>query len=151
MSREVKTLSPRMSMADAAKFLEEVTHTGAPVVDEDGRMLGVLTLRDIQKGRKTGRMSAPVSGFMSTKVISAAPAATIREIDELFYEMNIGHLPVLVDGRLEGIVTRTDILEHKKRDRLRKDGILGSFGVEAQSGMRSRGYEPAASSSESCE
>jgi len=151
MSREVKTLSPRMSMTEAAKYLEEVSHTGAPVVDGEGRMLGVLTLRDIQKGRKTGRMGAPVSAFMSPKVVSAAPSATIREIDDLFYELNIGHLPVLVDGRLEGIVTRTDILEHKKRDRIRKDGVLGSFGVEAATGPLSRGHEPVASSSESCE
>jgi tRNA nucleotidyltransferase (CCA-adding enzyme) len=151
MSRDVKTLSPRMTMTEAAKFLEEVSHTGAPVVGEGGQMLGVLTLRDIQKGRKTGRMASPVSAFMSTKVVSAAPAATIREIDELFYELNIGHLPVLVDGRLAGIVTRTDILRHKKRDRLRKDGILGSFGIEALSGPRSRAQEPPASSSDSCE
>lgn len=147
MSRAVKTLSPRMTMADAARYLEEVSHTGAPVVGEGGEMLGVLTLRDIQKGRKTGRMGAPVSGFMTTKVISAAPTATIREIDELFYEMNIGHLPVLVDGRLAGIVTRTDILGYKKRDRLRKDSLLAAFGAEAPAGTR----EPAASSSESCE
>jgi tRNA nucleotidyltransferase (CCA-adding enzyme) len=147
MSRDVKTLSPRMTMADAARYLEEVSHTGAPVVGESGEMLGVLTLRDIQKGRKTGRMGAPVSGFMAKKVISAAPTATIREIDELFYELNIGHLPVLVDGRLAGIVTRTDILEYKKRDRIRKDGILGTFGSGAAAGFR----EGAASSSESCE
>ena len=146
MSPEVKTLSPGMSMMEAARFLEDVSHTGAPVVGEDGLMVGVLTLRDIQRGRKAGQMHVPVRNFMSKKVDSALPSATVREIDDLFYERNIGHLPVVEEGRLVGIVTRTDILEFKKRDRERRDSLLKALGGAVTAETRASW-----SSSESCE
>ena len=131
MSREVKSLRPNMSLLEASRFLEEVSHTGAPVVDEGGVLVGMLTLRDIQRGRKAEQMHVPVRNFMARKIVTAGFGMTVREIDELFYERNIGHLPIVEDGRLAGIVTRTDILDFNKSDRERKDGLLRALGVEA--------------------
>jgi tRNA nucleotidyltransferase (CCA-adding enzyme) len=138
MGRDVKTLSPDMSVLEAAKYLEEVSHTGCPVVDGEGTLLGILTLRDILKGRKAGQMHVPVRTFMSRNLVVAGPSTTVREIDELFYERNIGHLPVVEDGRLVGIVTRTDILDFKRNDRVRKGDMLKELGVEGAAGWTSR-------------
>jgi tRNA nucleotidyltransferase (CCA-adding enzyme) len=146
MSREVKTLDPGLSMLEASRFLEQVSHTGAPVVDGEGRLVGMFTLRDIQRARKAEQMHVAVRNFMCRDIVSAEAGMTVREIDELFYERNIGHLPVLRDGLLIGIVTRTDILDFNRSDRARKDGILRSLGLDGGSPNA-----PGASSSQGCE
>ncbi len=129
MGADVKSLSPEMTLMEASKYLEEVSHTGAPVVTEEGEIVGILTLRDIMRGRKAAQMHVPVRNFMSRKVVSASLSMTVREIDEAFFAGNIGHLPVVEGGRLVGIVTRTDLLDYKRSDRVRREGILRELGV----------------------
>jgi tRNA nucleotidyltransferase (CCA-adding enzyme) len=124
MSEEVHTLSPDQSLLEASILLESVSHTGAPVVDSDGKLVGVLTLRDIMKGRKAGQMHVPVRNFMTRNLISARPDTTVREIDELIFEGNVGHLPILQDGRLAGIVTRSDLLDFKRDNKRRRQALL---------------------------
>jgi tRNA nucleotidyltransferase (CCA-adding enzyme) len=134
MSRDPKTLTPAMSLLEASKYLEEVSHTGAPVVDASGAVVGILTLRDIMRGRKAGQMHVPVRSFMTSKVITASPATTVRDIDGIFFDANIGHLPVLDGERLVGIVTRTDMLDYKRDDRDRRDLRLRELGIEGSPG-----------------
>lgn len=129
MTEIVDTIQSNMSLLDASKFLESVSHTGAPVVNIEGRLVGFLTLRDIQKGRKGNQMHVPVKTYMSRSVISAEPDITVREIDELLFEKDIGHLPILEGGRIAGMVTRGDLLDFKRNDRKRKAAILGQLTV----------------------
>jgi len=129
MTETVVTLSPDSSLVDASKSLEAVSHTGAPVVDDEGRLLGFLTLRDIMNGRKGNQMHVPVRNFMTKKVISAPPEATVRELGERLFEHNIGHIPITDGDKVVGIVTRADILDFKKTDRLRKTAFLSKLGV----------------------
>lgn len=124
MTEEVEVLDQEDSLLDASLFFERILHTGAPVVDGDGKLAGIITLRDILKGRKAGQMKSPVRTFMSRKVVTAAPDSTVREIDDLLFRHNIGHLPIVVDGKVVGIVTRTDFLEFKHSERRRKDQLL---------------------------
>jgi tRNA nucleotidyltransferase (CCA-adding enzyme) len=114
MTRDVTTMSPDTSLLDAAIFLEEINHTGCPVVDESGKLVGLFTLRDIMKGRKAGQMHAPVKGFMTRKIISTGPDTTVREMEDILLTNNIGHLPILENGSLLGIITRTDYLAFRK-------------------------------------
>ncbi len=110
MSREVQTVQSEWTLLEASLFLERVQHTGAPVVDGGGELCGFMTLRDISKGRKQGKMDHPVKGFMQGRVISCGPGATLREMEGIFFGRNIGHIPVVDSGRLAGIVTRSDYL-----------------------------------------
>jgi tRNA nucleotidyltransferase (CCA-adding enzyme) len=96
-------------------FLERVDLTSCPVVDKEGSVSGFISLRDIMKGRKNGKMQAPVKAFMSRPVISAGSKITLREIERIFYKYKIGHLPILEEGKLLGIVTRWDYLQFQKR------------------------------------
>ncbi len=114
MTFPVKTVSQKASLIEASLQLEEQGHTGLPVVDEAGLPVGFISLRDIMKGRKADQMHAPVKGFMSKKLVSARPEATIREIERLLFDNNVGHLPVLRDGELIGILTRTDYLNFSR-------------------------------------
>lgn len=109
MTRDVEVLEAGWSLLEASRSLEAMDHTGAPVV-EGGRLVGFLTLRDIMKGRKNEMMNAPVKGFMSRKVVTCRGDHTMHDLERLFFEHNIGHLPVVEEERLVGIVTRSDYL-----------------------------------------
>lgn len=124
MSEAVDTIGQETSLLEASMFLERVSHTGAPVVDNNGRLVGLLTLRDIMKGRRGNQMHVPVRTYMSRQVVTAAPEMTVRELDDLLFEHDVGHVPVVADGHLVGLVTRGDILEYKRNDRRRKAALL---------------------------
>jgi tRNA nucleotidyltransferase (CCA-adding enzyme) len=129
MTEEVQVLSLGTSLLAASLFFEKTLHTGAPVVDEEGNITGFITLRDIMKGRKSGAMNAPVKAYMSKKVISASPDATVREIDDILFQNNVGHLPITVDGKIVGIVTRSDFLEFKRNELRKKGQLLKELGA----------------------
>lgn len=131
MTETVVVLSPDLSLMEASKLLESVSHTGAPVVDEDRKLIGFLTLRDIMNGRKGNQMHVPVRIHMTKSVVSATPDATVRELGEVLFEHNIGHIPIVEADRVVGIVTRADILDFKKTDTLRKSALLSELGVSA--------------------
>ena len=115
MTRNVFTIHDTTSLMDASIFLERVDLTAVPVVDAKGDVSGFISLRDIMKGRRHGKMHAPVKAYMSKPVISAASTVTMREVERIFYKFKIGHLPILDEGKLLGIVTRWDYLQHQKR------------------------------------
>lgn len=110
MSADFCTLGDSRSLREASEFLERVDRTGAPVVDGAGRLRGFLSLRDISKGRGARAMEAPVSAFMTRKLISAAPGTTLRELEHIFFSHTIFELPIVEDGKLVGVVTRADYL-----------------------------------------
>jgi tRNA nucleotidyltransferase (CCA-adding enzyme) len=120
-----------MTLLEASLFFENVSHTGAPVTDAGGSIAGFLTLRDIMKGRKAGQMKSPVKTFMTKRVVTASLETTVREIDEIFFKNTIGHLPIAAEGKLLGIVTRTDLLSYKRGERDRRARVLEDLGVEA--------------------
>jgi len=114
MTKNVFTIHETTSLMDASMFLERVEHTAVPVVDKEGDVSGFISLRDIMKGRKHGKMQAPVKAYMSKPVVSAGSMVTLREIEHIFYRNKISHLPILEDGKLLGIVTRWDYLQYQK-------------------------------------
>ncbi len=132
MSRNIKTLHPKLSLFEASLFLEKIGHTGAPVVDQNRRLIGILTLRDIQKGRKANAMNAPVKAYMATHPIFVQNNASLREIEEIIFRKNIGHLPVVHQSQVVGIITRVDlldILEHHRKKQAIAFQNLTSAGI----------------------
>jgi len=115
MTKNVFTIYETTSLMDASLFLERVDLTAVPVVNIKGDVSGFISLRDIMKGRRHGKMQAPVKAYMSTPVISTGSMVTMREIERIFYRYKIGYLPILEDGKLLGIVTRWDYLQYQKR------------------------------------
>ncbi len=120
MSRDVRLVDQHWTLKDTSLFLESINHTGAPVVDEKGKITGFITLRDIMKGRKAGLMHAPVKGYMSVRVITTGKEAPVREVEKLMYVNNIGHLPIVEDDKPVGIISRSDLLAFIKRHRPNK-------------------------------
>ncbi len=109
MSSPVKTVPTTITMEEAGKIMLRYGHTGMPVV-EDEKMVGVISRRDVDKARIHNLAHAPVKGFMSSRVVTVEPNTPVADVQQLMVEKDIGRLPVLVNGRLVGIVSRTDIL-----------------------------------------
>lgn len=109
MSFPVKTISPELSMREAMIFMKENHIKGIPVT-EDENMVGILTTGDFKKVRKEAQWENPVKAFMNRDVRIIEPGASPVEAAKLMVAHNIGHLPVVENDRIIGIVTRSDTL-----------------------------------------
>ncbi|MEW6299445.1 MAG: CBS domain-containing protein [Thermodesulfobacteriota bacterium] len=123
MTTEVTTLgrNDSLQLAKDIMTLGRVRHF--PVVDEDGKVVGVVSQRDLYKaslgsvmkyGEKAQRAfleGIAVKEVMSDPPITIAPHASVKEAARLMMEKKIGCLPVLEGPRLVGIVTETDMLK----------------------------------------
>lgn len=110
MSAPVKTLQADDLVRDAQRLLVRYGHNGAPVLDEHGTLVGVLSRRDLERALRHELGRSRVAGFMTRQVVHAAPDATLDELEGLIKARNVGRLPILDEGRLVGIVTRSDLL-----------------------------------------
>ncbi|MDA8229664.1 MAG: CBS domain-containing protein, partial [Desulfitobacterium hafniense] len=109
MSYPVRHVSPDTKLQEVEHLLLKYGHTGVPVV-EAGRLVGVISRRDVQKAVQHGLEHAPVKGFMTKEVIVVPPDASWEEVQRLMVEYDIGRIPVVLDHQLVGIVSRSDIL-----------------------------------------
>ena len=112
MSSPVRTIRPEITIQEAQRVLLRYGHSGLVVVDGQGRLVGVISRRDIDIALHHGFGHAPVKGYMTTDVKTLSPDTPLAEIQRLMVQWDIGRLPVLQDGQLVGIVTRTDVLRH---------------------------------------
>lgn len=109
MSFPVFTVDGSISMEEALAILEEKGCTGLPVL-EDGRLAGVISKRDSRKIRKESQKKSPVKAFMSRDPITINPQTSPREAVQIMIRHDIGRLPVVEDGKVIGIVSRTDAM-----------------------------------------
>ena len=108
MTRNVHTIHPGASAQEAAHLLSQEHISGAPVVDANGKVIGIVTEADIIS--KVNREGLYVADIMSHEVIAVGEETTVSEIAMLFAERKIKRVPVLHDGKLVGIVSRADIV-----------------------------------------
>ncbi len=130
MVSPVATVDKESSLYDASLFLEKISHTGVPVTENGGEIVGFLTLRDIMKGRKSEQMHAPVKAYMSRKLISAQSTSTVREIEEILFSHNIGHLPIVEERKVVGIVTRSDYLSYRQKEHQKRRQLMEKIGLK---------------------
>jgi len=109
MSSPVHSVAPSDSLRALAASLDAWHHTGAPVV-EGGRLVGIVSRRDVAAAEKQGKLDRPVAGRMIRDVITIAPDAALEDALARMEANDIGRLPVVQDGRLLGILTRSDAL-----------------------------------------
>ncbi len=109
MSFPVFAVQPDETVESVHAQLRERGHTGAPVMDGE-KLVGVISIRDLVKLERPTQRSAPVKAFMKRDVVTVAPEASISTALRLMVKHDIGRLPVLEEGRLVGIVTRSDLM-----------------------------------------
>jgi len=84
-------------------------HLGYPVMDR-GLLSGMITLNDITNLPAIDREAMLVRDAMAKDVIILPPEAMLSDAMKIMSQKNIGRIPVVENGNLIGIVTRTDIL-----------------------------------------
>ncbi len=137
MTRDVVTVTPDTDVNAAAKILLEKDFNGLPVLDEDGKLVGVLCQSDLvvqqrefplpsfftllggfvaltslsQLQRAVDKMAATkVSQAMTPDPISVSPDTPVNKLADLMAEKKYHTIPVLEEGKLVGVVGKKDIL-----------------------------------------
>ena len=110
MSSPVRTIRPETTIAQAQRILLRYGHSGLSVVDAGGKLVGIISRRDLDIALHHGFNHAPVKGYMTLNLKTITPETTLPQIESLMVTYDIGRLPVLEHENLVGIVTRTDVL-----------------------------------------
>jgi CBS domain-containing protein len=115
MDTVVPTLSPETRIMAAVDFLLRHRVTGAPVVDENGKLVGIITETDLLKLVTEGVHGEPptnatVAEYMTTDVITVSPTVDIYYIAGMFVANKFRRLPVIENDRIVGAITRFDLL-----------------------------------------
>ncbi|MBO8183173.1 MAG: M50 family metallopeptidase [Archaeoglobus sp.] len=105
MSHDPLTISPETKVGEVLELMLAQKHLGYPVV-EDGKLVGIVTLKDISKASA----ETPVAEVMTRDVVTISPLSSAFEAFKLINEKKIGRLPVVDEGKVIGIVSRTDLM-----------------------------------------
>jgi CBS domain-containing protein len=124
MTTEVVTVTPKASVKHATELLDEHHVTALPVVDGDGRLVGVLseadvlrdgllpdpTKREIRTAVSGRTESLRVKDVMTTMPVSVAADSDLAEAAQLLVDTQVKSLPVVEHERLVGIISRSDVI-----------------------------------------
>lgn len=114
--RNVSTIDPRRTISEALQVLTENNIGAIVVTDAEGRLLGILSERDIV--RAIGRNGAStlddsVSKVMTSKVATTVEGECVSVAMARMTEERFRHLPVLKDGKLDGLVSIGDLVKFR--------------------------------------
>jgi len=112
MSYGVHTLRPGMTLSEAEVYVRRYGHEGFPVVDaERGQLVGVLTRREIDRAMQHHLGSSTVRSYMHTGDMAVSPSDSVTKVQRIMTAHDVGQVPVVENGRVLGIVTRTDLIK----------------------------------------
>ena len=136
MTTDLITVTPDTPLVKARDLLREHNIKQVPVVDQKGKLLGILTDRDIKQAWASPATTLSiyeltyvlqkltVESVMVRDLITVTPNSTIERAAKILHDRKIGSLPVVEDGKLVGIITSTDLMEV----------LLDGLGVQEESG-----------------
>jgi CBS domain-containing protein len=109
MKSALLTVAPEDTLGEAAAKMTEAD-VGAVVVSDFGRIIGILTERDIMRAvaRRTHSSVTRVREWMTADPVTVAPSADAEEAARTMLDRGFRHLPVIEDGRPVGIISLRD-------------------------------------------
>ena len=132
MTRDVVTIYPDATLKEVGVILKEKRISGIPVVDKDGKIVGIITLTDmlkilsqIYKWREIEKkapelklsecfekekLEAKVRNIMTKNVFTLEEDRTLEDIMRLMFDRSIHTIPVTKDGSLVGIIGKRDLV-----------------------------------------
>lgn len=114
MTRDLVTFTPDMEVMSAIHMLISHRVSGAPVLDAEGHIIGVLSEKDCLKVAILAGMEGVAGGtvqeFMSHAIESVDVSCTLMEIASRFLDASFKRFPVVEKGQLVGQISRSDIL-----------------------------------------
>ena len=133
MSMAVKSLPLDASIQEARDLMTRFNFNTVPIMHADGRVAGILTRQVVEKAAHHRLQKIAVSELMNTDFEQVAPDASLQELQRVIVEHHQRTVPVVEQGRLVGLVTRTDLLrymlgnatttEQAERERLERRGL----------------------------
>lgn len=145
MDADPVTVSPEDTVDTVVRTLRSNELPGVPVVNEGGRVIGIITEADLVIGDEQGDLHLPhyielfggivyleplsrfesrlkkaiaatAKDMMTKDPVTIAPDATVQEAAKLIARSRHNRIPVVEHGRLVGVVTRLDVLDHLAHD-----------------------------------
>jgi CBS domain-containing protein len=114
MARTIVTFKPDTDVLDAVQVLVKNRIAGAPVVDDEGNLIGMLSELDCMKialhAGYHGDWGGPVSEYMSQGVKTVDAEMSIIDLAQQFIDSRFRRFPVLSNNRLVGQISRRDVL-----------------------------------------
>ena len=114
MTKDVLIVEPDTPIFMVVKILAIRKITGVPVVDEDKKLLGIISEKDVMHLLLTeddNILNKKASDFMTTDVATFQPSDDIKTICEFLLDKPYRRVPIVDDGRLVGIISRADIIK----------------------------------------
>lgn len=114
------TLGPDRPIHEASALMQRFRISGVPIVDAHGKLVGIITNRDLQFERNQDR---PIAEAMTSESLVTVPVGTtLDEAERILGENRIEKLPVLDDsGKLKGLITVKDIFKRRQYPDSNKD------------------------------
>lgn len=121
MSQPAITAPPELSVAAAMKLIHDKRIRRLPVLDHDGRLIGIVSERDLLRASPSTATTLsiwemteliaelPIREVMTHDVVTVTPDTLIQDAAGLMVDHRIGGLPVVDGGRVVGVITETDI------------------------------------------
>ena len=162
MTRQVISVTPQTTIAEAAQLLLDNRISGLPVVDPGGAVVGIVTEGDLLRRVETGTqrrhshwlefLIAPgrlareytdanarsVGAVMSADVVSVTPQEALPEVIRLMEHHHVKRLPVIEAGRLVGIVSRANLVRALLRNLAEPPGNAAGDAVAGDADIQGR-------------
>ncbi|HJX56166.1 MAG TPA: CBS domain-containing protein [Methanoregula sp.] len=110
MSSPVTTVPPTLPVSQVITMMYSSKHLGFPVVERD-TLIGMVTLADVNRTSSIDREAMQVRDIMTHDPVILPPNAPVMEALKIMSARNFGRIPIVQDGKILGIVTRTDIIK----------------------------------------
>ncbi len=110
--RNIRALKDKDSVLDCAKVMAEIHVAAMIVVDDEGRLIGIVTERDLVQrllAKERDPAKTPVGSIMTGNPDTLAPEDAAMDALELMQSRNYRHLPVVEDGRCVAMVSIRDL------------------------------------------
>ena len=111
MSFPVISVGPETPMREVQTLMASKKIRGVMVVENE-EIQGIIVLWDLKKVKKDSQWDSPVKAYMARNILTIGPGDSPSVAARLMIENDVGHLPVVQEGKMIGIVTRTDILTY---------------------------------------
>jgi Zn-dependent protease/predicted transcriptional regulator len=119
MTTDVHTLTPDNTVQETLQTMFREKHMGYPVIDNE-KLVGIITFDDISKIPENQR-DTMIKDIMTTKLITSDPEEELVETIGKLNKNRIGRVPVVENGEVVGIISKTDITNTMQKKELKLD------------------------------
>lgn len=117
MSYSVRTVEPETKIHEVAERMRRTGHEGFPVINEAGRVVGLVTRNAVDRAQQHRWDYEPVRRIMEPGEVTVSPDDSAERVRDLMIQRGWGQIPVTEEGAVVGVVTRTDLIRMPTSER----------------------------------